>query len=177
MSSFMENLYNNIGNKIKILAFVIATIGSILSLIFSIVALSNNLIIEFILIIVLGPLFSWISSFILYGFGQIVENSDKNISKLNNLSENTLKKEYKNKNSKTLTNNKITLSSEILEKIATILANLDDSKKNKLKHNYKDWYENIKKLSIENLIEIIKNSNDWQKEYVVLCCIELESRE
>lgn len=75
-------MFNNIGKKIKTLAQVITLIGIIASLITGIVfiALANNnpgwgtL---GVLIIIIGSLISWISSFILYGFGQLVDNSDK----------------------------------------------------------------------------------------------------
>ncbi len=84
-------MFNNIGGKIKGLAQVIAWIGIIASFIIGINLMStaarfgsysdSSLIgglgsFAGILVIVIGSLFSWIGSFVLYGFGQLVENSD-----------------------------------------------------------------------------------------------------
>lgn len=70
-------LYSNIGNKIKILAKVTAIIGTILSIIFGIDAIADKEWKFGIYVILLGSILSWIASFVLYGFGQLIENSDK----------------------------------------------------------------------------------------------------
>lgn len=71
-------MFDNIGEKIKTVAKVNCWIGIIAYAIIGIILLAenNNELIGFS-ILILGPLFSWISSFITYGFGQLVENSDK----------------------------------------------------------------------------------------------------
>lgn len=71
-------MFVNIGNKIKTLARIICWIGIVVSVISGIVMLatSANLIPAGILTLVLGSLLSWVGSFILYGFGEMVENSD-----------------------------------------------------------------------------------------------------
>lgn len=72
-------MFDNIGDKIKTLASVITVLGIIASLITGGVMISanDNLALIGLLIMVLGSLISWISSFLLYGFGQLIENSDK----------------------------------------------------------------------------------------------------
>lgn len=69
-------MFNNIGGKIKTVAQVICWLGIIGSIILGIATISEVDETLGILIILLGPLFSWISSFITYGFGQLIENSD-----------------------------------------------------------------------------------------------------
>ena len=77
-------MFDNIGSKIKKLAKVLCWIGiSVTALAGLLFALLNfealfydgNILIPLGLIF-LGPLLSWIGSFVLYGFGQLVENSD-----------------------------------------------------------------------------------------------------
>lgn len=76
-------MFDNIGGKIKVLAMVGCLIGTVASLI-----LAGNILIDGLIgeksdglwvgfvILIAGPLLSWIGSFTLYGFGQLVENSD-----------------------------------------------------------------------------------------------------
>lgn len=66
-------MYDEIGGKIKTLAKVIAWVGIIVSVVVGIVTISTGV---GILVLVLGPLFSWLSTLVLYGFGQLVENTD-----------------------------------------------------------------------------------------------------
>lgn len=70
-------MFDNIGGKIKSLAQITCWIGIVCSVIWGIVVWVEEL--GFWLglgIIVLGSLGSWISAFTLYGFGQLIENSD-----------------------------------------------------------------------------------------------------
>lgn len=79
-------MFDNIGGKIKALAKIVAWIGIILSVVLGIVAMFSPVvyngtaykgILPGILIIIIGALGSWISSWVMYGFGQIIENTDK----------------------------------------------------------------------------------------------------
>lgn len=69
-------MFENIGGKIKMLASVICWTGIAVSLIVGVVFIVIAPLAG-IAIIILGPLLSWISSFFTYGFGQLIENSDK----------------------------------------------------------------------------------------------------
>lgn len=66
-------MYDEVGDKIKTLAKVIAWLGIIASVVVGIVTISTGV---GILVLILGPLFSWLSTLVLYGFGQLVENTD-----------------------------------------------------------------------------------------------------
>ena len=76
-------MFRNIGDKIKIVAETICWVGIVSSILTGLVVIAKGnedsiLMSLFIglLIMVLGSLFSWIGSFVLYGFGQLIENSD-----------------------------------------------------------------------------------------------------
>ena len=68
--------YDNIGKKIKGAAEFIFVLEAIATMIGGIVLM----ILEFpflgILVMVLGPILAWVSSWLMYGFGQLIENSD-----------------------------------------------------------------------------------------------------
>lgn len=69
--------FDNIGGKIKGLAkfiFAILTIIELLGGFFFLIEGNNEII--GLLIIVGGPILAWINSWLLYGFGQLIENSD-----------------------------------------------------------------------------------------------------
>lgn len=69
-------MFKNIGDKIKTLAEVICILGIIFSFVIGCILMAINLdfFLKGILIIVLGSLASWIGSFVLYGFGQLVDD-------------------------------------------------------------------------------------------------------
>lgn len=73
-------MFNNVGSKIKLVARVVCWVGivaAVLSgLIFMLNAAHGMGILGGLLIMLLGALGSWISSLLIYGFGQLVENSD-----------------------------------------------------------------------------------------------------
>ena len=68
-------MFENIGGKIKTLAKVVCWIGIIVSVILGLGLLSRNAITA-LLFIGIGSLGSWIGSFMTYGFGQLIENTD-----------------------------------------------------------------------------------------------------
>ena len=70
-------MFKNIGGKIKALAKVICWIGIIGSVLAGIgmMVADEDMIVYGLLIMPIGALMSWIGSFMLYGFGELVENS------------------------------------------------------------------------------------------------------
>ncbi|MBQ6060308.1 MAG: hypothetical protein IJL36_02580 [Clostridia bacterium] len=93
-------MWSNIGHKIKTLAKVICWIGIVLSVIAGIAVIAGgNTVRSYgytyntgsttltgILVIVLGALGSWLGSFMMYGFGELVErvtNIDDKLSARN----------------------------------------------------------------------------------------------
>ena len=74
-------MFNNIGGKIKALAKIICWIGIICCIILAILyayqARNTYGYIVAAVIAIFGSLASWIGSFLLYGFGELVDNSAK----------------------------------------------------------------------------------------------------
>lgn len=76
-------MFKNIGKKIKLLTLIGCGVGIGLSFVMGIALIITSLqsgnetpaIIGSILLL-LGPLSFWINSFIAYGYGQLIENSD-----------------------------------------------------------------------------------------------------
>lgn len=69
-------MFDNIASKIKTLAQVWCLGGIGISIIYGINLMTGDAVLFGLLIILLGSLISWVSSFCLYGFGQLIENSD-----------------------------------------------------------------------------------------------------
>ena len=74
-------MYEEIGKKIKILARIIFVLGFIGSLIFSIIYIKNGtnnasdmeIAFKGILVFLIGVILAWVSTFVLYGFGELVD--------------------------------------------------------------------------------------------------------
>ena len=86
-------MYNNIGEKIKTLVSFITKLGIAVSVFFGIIFmfLGARYAATWIMLIVVIPLFLWISSFLLYGFGEMID-------KLSAIEENTRGGKSKAKN-------------------------------------------------------------------------------
>lgn len=69
-------MFDNICGKIKTMAQVICVLGIIGSVIGGIVLISVDMVIVGIIVLIGGSLLSWLGSFGLYGFGQLIENTD-----------------------------------------------------------------------------------------------------
>jgi len=74
-------MFNNIGGKIKALAKLVCWIGIVCSVIAGMIMIANavyvSALVLAIIFVLVGSLISWISSFTLYGFGQLIENTDR----------------------------------------------------------------------------------------------------
>ena len=77
-------MFNNIGRKIKGVAQFVTWLGIIASVIFSIILIvTEDSIGLAIAVLITGCVGSWLSSLTLYGFGQLIENSDIIAGRLN----------------------------------------------------------------------------------------------
>ena len=165
-------MYKNIGNKIKIVAQISAIFLSIICIIIGISYTSQN-IFQALLYIILGPFFSWIASFVLYGFGTIVENLDKLAnSKVLGTKNNQSKKMIKT----TYSGNPL-FNEKIMNYVYSTLKDISKDNIRRIKQENNNWYTEIQSLSDQDLINKINNSKDWQTEYIILCCIEIQQRE
>ena len=69
-------MYDNIGEKIKGLAkagFIVEAIAAVITGIALMVS-ADYLIIVGVLVLLLGPIVAWVSSWLLYGFGELIDN-------------------------------------------------------------------------------------------------------
>ena len=71
-------MFFNVGEKIKVVARVWCFIGIVVSVVtgLALCALDGDLVLIGLIITIAGSLISWISSLVVYGFGQMVSNSD-----------------------------------------------------------------------------------------------------
>ena len=69
-------MFNNIGGKLKMVAEIFTVTGIIVSIIFGILMFAENFLYG-LLIMIAGSLISWLSSLVMYGFGHLIENTDK----------------------------------------------------------------------------------------------------
>ena len=72
----LDNLYSNIGSKIKNWAkwvFVVETIASVIGAVCMMASAEDSwMLIVGAIVLVVGPLIAWVSSWLLYGFGEII---------------------------------------------------------------------------------------------------------
>ena len=67
-------MYDNIGEKIKGLAKVMFIVEAIAAVIGGLVLLVGKLLAIGLLTLFLGPVVAWVSSWLLYGFGELIDN-------------------------------------------------------------------------------------------------------
>ena len=175
-------MFDNIGGKIKGVAEFCCGFGIVISIVlfFVVLATSDNIggaILSFILLGV-GIIFSWLSSLTLYGFGQLIENTDI-IAKSNaqNISTENINSSDTNRNQQTVKEEskveckektKIYISSfhELLDKtglseekingVLKLKQAKDDGKLSKSDCK-KQTYKIIEDLSIDKVIKILNN--------------------
>lgn len=73
-------MFTNIGSKIKKLAIVVCWIGivfGVVSGIIEILAGGSQNILTGIVTMLIYPLFSWLGSFLVYGFGELIETNQQ----------------------------------------------------------------------------------------------------
>ena len=88
-------MFNNIGKKIKVLAWVICIIGMVASLIGAIAlwisagtsyyGVNAGLILAGFVTLIVGCVASWVGSFFCYGFGQLIDKTEENNYHLNQI--------------------------------------------------------------------------------------------
>lgn len=70
-------LFNNVGAKIKKWAMIACVLGTALCLLLGLILICLDAGSAGVLLIFIYPIIIWLSSLFTYGFGQLVENSDK----------------------------------------------------------------------------------------------------
>ena len=77
-------MFENIGKKIKKLAQFYTGIGIVVSIILGIITatIDPEMGLFGLILVIVGSIASWLSSLVLYGFGQLVDNTDKIVTNL-----------------------------------------------------------------------------------------------
>lgn len=113
-------MYDNIGGKIKGLAkvtFIAEAIAAVISG-FAIMGFDDDTILIGLLVLIIGPIIAWVSSWLLYGFGELIDKSCE--IERNTRGEKSGLKEQKLLNSEEI--NDITPADEIpLKKVETVI--------------------------------------------------------
>ena len=68
-------MFSNIGGKIKTMMTINCWLLIILSLIIGISMLISGAVLSGVIVLIAGPIAAWESTSVLYGFGELVENS------------------------------------------------------------------------------------------------------
>lgn len=90
MDDFLKELYTNIGKKIKGLAKIIFIISSVCCILYGIMLIAEDIDLVPLgtVYTLVGPIASWIASWLLYAFGEFVDktvNIEHHITKLEKL--------------------------------------------------------------------------------------------
>ena len=80
-------MFDDIGGKIKIIGQILCWLGIGCSLFVGGLYISQEQIVAGFLIATIGALVSWISAMMIYGFGQLIQNSDIIAENMENLFE------------------------------------------------------------------------------------------
>lgn len=85
----MENIYGNIGGKLKALAKVVFVLESIAFFYLGLKMMMSDMgpraILIGMLVAIIGPFVAWVSSWLLYAFGELVEKTSDNESNTRNI--------------------------------------------------------------------------------------------
>ena len=71
----MEDWYEDIGGKIKKWAMTMCVIEAIAAIIGGIIILFSGAVLVGILTMIVGPFVAWVSTWLLYGFGELIEKT------------------------------------------------------------------------------------------------------
>ncbi len=143
-------MFDNIGGKIKALAQVVCWIGIIFSFIGGIAVMLSDVDLFFLsfVIIVVGAISSWVSSFVLYGFGQLIDNTDELVHYKNFIVDcNQMKSSTKQDNRKS-TGNKSSFGEGRLNEENNKSVSMTNDLKNLV---LSDFIEEIKKIDTAEL--------------------------
>ena len=74
----LDDLYKNIGEKIKGWAKWIFAIEAAAAIVYGLVLIFDDAALAGIIVLIVGPLVAWVSSWLLYAFGELVDKTAAN---------------------------------------------------------------------------------------------------
>lgn len=157
-------MFDNIGSKIKYLAQTITIISIICYAAIGLaLMIAGSALIGFAVILI-GSLLSWVSSFLLYGFGQLIENSDTLVK--------ISKPHLRGKKSKSVSK----IKNEVDEKDFTEEDFIKEFLENP-NEKPKDFFSEIKASSSADLMLILRDQrNLYNEEEITFIETELKNR-
>lgn len=151
-------MYDNIGGKIKGLAkamFIVEAFGAVIAGI-ALLATDDDLILAGLLTLFCGPIIAWVGSWILYAFGELVEDVH---AMRNNEKNATIEKNAEN----------IALEVQETEMNDSPFSSQDNTIEEK-------WEFEVSQLSDEELQKRCGQWLEWSRAYRTFCRQELEKR-
>lgn len=118
-------------------------------------------------LLILGPLGAWVSSFVLYGFGKLIDNSDIIVKSIKFKDGGNSSYQKRNNNINKFVDNSNKLASIFLEakKKIDIYGKVDYVL---LQNKYPTWVREIGNYSLQQLSYIFENeSENWEEDYIV----------
>lgn len=95
-------MYKNVGNKIQTVAKIVAWLGIVFTALLALITIYGGLntndiemIVNGVVLLIFGPLASWLSSLTLVGFGKLVQTNDEMKNQIERLNDQV--NELKNK--------------------------------------------------------------------------------
>ena len=170
------------GSIIKIVAFVELCLGIVASLIYCVICLANELVGAGLLVLIGGGLGSCLTALFLYGFGQLVYNSDlmvylqqKNNVKMTKLVKTNTKKGEAVR-SPLAVDDIIVDGMDVADYYLRAKRETDgltEKKRDIIVQNHRDWAKNVTSSTIKDLCETLDESDDWDEDFVRLTCLEI----
>ena len=191
----LDNLYENIGSKIKNWAkwiFIVEAIGAIITGVV-LMATDEDLIVYGLLTLVCGPIIAWVGSWILYAFGQLVEDVHAMRDKEGTTEEVKAKREAKERARREAVEKAKREAEEKAKREAEEKAKREAEEKakheaeelldglpymakpNDFEENIR-WKNEIKKLSYEKLCSRYLEIYNYSDTYRYMCFLELINR-
>ena len=165
-------MYDNIGGKIKGLAkgtFIVEAIAAIIIGIAMLADGDEDLMIVGALTLICGPIVAWISSWVLYAFGQIVEDVRAIRNKEGTTDEVNAKRAAEEKAAFDFSVNRHNGTSQGTDATNSSRGNPNDFEINAA------WQNSIKQMSTEKLYKRYDDIN-YSETYRYMCALELKER-
>lgn len=179
------NMEKNAGWLIQVIAFIEAAFGVAASWIYGINLMTLELVGTGFVVLICGSLGSVVVGLLMYGFGQLVYNSnimvklqDKNNDNVEKLVNSEVKTEKTRKSPVAVEVIKVDGIdiSDYYETAKQKTENIKDKQRRALVMGHKDWARNVEKSKTKDLCETLDEIDEWDEDFVTLTCLEIVYR-
>lgn len=186
-------MYENIGGKIKSLAVWTFIVEAIVSFVIGIIRTVDSEEPIFLLICVLGPIVAWISSWLLYAFGEIAQDIHAIRNRFAPSTEQDAVEEATRRDKEQAAIAKAKQEAEMLAAAKKAAEKIKDAEENASRESLRkefaaipplekpeDFKPNdswgIQSLSTKQLVERYLTKDEWSESYRYMCYLELKNR-